>query len=180
VKRVWCAVSHELILTCRLFRLTDKGRAFYLYKTDIPFLIVSLLLTIVSIWVLARDFDKTIKWVWFFPLLFIVQIVYIFFRPVPKFQVGMTAKRWDAISKENGPFQYRTDGFTLYTETGNFNVKWTEIKQIVAYRNEYFSHDEIGLEVYAEHQIQFSVLELTPGVHDILRKGQRELKAIRQ
>lgn len=112
---------------------------------------------------------------WFFPIMFIVYVLTIVFRPKPKYPVTRTTEQWDAITKGNGPFIYIQGGFIVEIENNKrLEIKWTELEEITAFRREFLAGDEIGLAVKGNNEV-FSITENTAGWIMFMNKMKENL-----
>jgi hypothetical protein len=78
-----------------------------------------------------------------------------------------------------GIFTYNDDGFIVEIEKkGETKIKWNDIREMIAYKEDHYTTDEICLEIIAKNDLMFKIQEGTPGWFQFLIKTKEIFKTI--
>jgi len=75
-------------------------------------------------------------------------------------------KRYDDL----GAFEYLDNGFVATTEEEELALNWSELNTIVAYKEDLYTYDVVGLEIFTTNGQSFRINEDTPGWYQFIER----------
>lgn len=85
-------------------------------------------------------------------------------------------KEFEKIYNDNGIFTYNENGFVIKIDNTEKNVKWNEIKTLIAYKKDLFAVDIICLDIIFENEAFLKINEETKGWFKFLEHSKEKLE----
>ena len=140
---------------------------------------------IISVMVFQKYFSIGLTGILFTGIYTIENIIKIYFPKFNWFRKEMNfsteiskenRKEFEKIYNDNGIFTYYENGFEIKIENTVKNLKWNEIKTLIAYKKDLFAVDIICLDIILENETFLKINEETKGWFKFLEHSKEKLE----
>lgn len=98
----------------------------------------------------------------------------LLFYGTPAFRAHV-AQELAARQADPGDFTYFDGGFTLPSTTGLQSVAWRQVHAVFTYKQDYYSEDEVYLDVFCADGLSFTMREELAGWYVFVREAELHL-----
>jgi hypothetical protein len=88
------------------------------------------------------------------------------------------AKEYQKRLIDLGLFSYFENGFSAEKGSIRYDIKWSEVNAIFAYKDDHFTEDEICLDVFCDNEVSFKITEDMAGWYVFIEKIATQLPNI--
>lgn len=99
-------------------------------------------------------------------------------KPNDALQISEESKNpFDFKYEDLGKFGYDDDGFTIDFTSGPLKIFWTDIEQLIAYKQDMFTYDEVCIDI-KYNDLVITISEATPGWYQFIIKTKQVFPSI--